>query len=101
MYKSAYLTIKLRDELLTYETASLPGLSDLATSGGEVGDEIWMMLDRNDGMNIHDAVRQTSRFARKNSIGAEAAQELTSSAVMNNVVYGMMSFIMYLGFIVL
>ncbi|XP_060064924.1 uncharacterized protein LOC132545267 [Ylistrum balloti] len=103
-YKTAYVTAKVRDEVVTYKTSSLPNLADLSTSGGEIGDEIWMILDEDE--HTSDGVSQKLNKVTHTTGSHEHAtmglkHDITSAASTDSVMWGVVSFVMYLGFIAL
>ncbi|OWF55025.1 uncharacterized protein LOC110465097 [Mizuhopecten yessoensis] len=103
-YKNAYVTAKVRDEVVTYKTSSLPNLADLSTSGGEIGDEIWMILDEDE--HTTDGVsKKLDKVAHDSGSHDHVTMGLkhygTSDASTNSVVWGVVGFIMYLGLVAL
>ncbi|XP_033762308.1 uncharacterized protein LOC117343873 [Pecten maximus] len=103
-YRIAYVTAKIRGEIVTYKTTSLPNIADLSTSGSEIGDEIWMILDEDE--HTTDGVsKKLNKVTHENGSHDHMTLGLKhdgkSAASINSVMWGVVSLVMYLGYIAL
>ncbi|XP_061179519.1 uncharacterized protein LOC133188154 [Saccostrea echinata] len=101
VYRSAFITAKIGKKIITYETSALPAFTDLTSSGGEIGEELWEIMN-------HEGEFEPGHFVKSFEDDLEGAYNLKQTArsgcvqsAVNSVVFTVLGVIFYFGFIVL
>lgn len=103
-YEKALITAKIGKEIVTYETSLLPNLRDLKTSGDEIGEEIWQLLQDKKVFDLEiKQSKPTPKQETKNTIGVHKSMELqvdqnlSSAAVVTRAMWTAIGVVVYIG----
>lgn len=102
VYRSAFITAKIGQKIITYETSSLPTFTDLTTSGGEIGEELWEIMNNEDEFEPGYFVKSfENELAGAFMLRNHSANSGSVQSSVNSVVFTVTGLILYFGFLVL
>jgi hypothetical protein len=101
IYRSAFVTAKIGNKIITYETSALPSFADLTSSGGEIGEELWEIMNKEEEF-------EPGHFVKSFESELDAAYHLKQTSnsgcvqsTVNSVVFFVVGLIFYFEFIAL
>lgn len=102
VYRSAFITAKIGQKIITYETSALPTFTDLTTSGGEIGEELWEIMNNEDEFEPGYFVKSfENELAGAFMLRHPSANSGSVQSSVNSVVFTVTGLILYSGFLVL
>lgn len=102
IYRSAFITAKLGKKIVTYETSSLPIFTDLTTSGGEIGEELWEIMNNEDEFEPGYFVKSfENELSGAFKLRHSSAHSGSVQSSVNSVVFSVTGLVLYFGFLVL
>lgn len=102
IYRSAFVTAKIGQKIVTYETSALPTFTDLTSSGGEIGEELWEIMNNEDEFEPGYFVKSfANELSDAFTLHHTAHNSGCVQSSVNAVVFGVTGLILYFGFLVL
>ncbi|KAK3108464.1 hypothetical protein FSP39_008409, partial [Pinctada imbricata] len=99
-YQLAYITAKVGNRLIVYQTSSLPAFGDMVASGGLIGDEIWQILDSQREFAPDHFLRKDGVFRQNQAAGLQGKKSSASTVAttVTSIVWGVLGTVLYIGF---
>ncbi|XP_048754473.1 uncharacterized protein LOC125665723 isoform X2 [Ostrea edulis] len=101
IYRSAFVTAKIGKKIITYETSALPSFTDLTSSGGEIGEELWEIMNNEEEFEPGHFVKSFENELEEAFHLKQTSNSGCVQSTVNSVVFTVTGLIVYFGFIAL